>query len=473
MFARASRRLRRRSTTAPSSWVTGVLATLSVLLSVSPPRTASAEINVWTSNGPAGASISALAIDPLAPSTLYAATTTGVFAMQPAAFTVDSIVDADDATPGDGVCATADGVCTLRAAVDESNALPDGSLIAAPAGTYLLTRGVLAINIGVTLRGAGASHTRIDGGGLSQVFSVGQVAADISDVTIQNGRGGADPVGGIENNGHSTLTNVTISGNVGLGGGIANYGALTLTNSTVSGNTGLLNENISGGGIANYGTLALANGTVSGNVGGGGIANFGGTLTITNSTVSNNLDEGGIFNFFGGTLTLRNTIVGDNADENCVGAIISQGHNLDSGASCGFSAVGDLSNTDPNLGPLQDNGGPTFTHALLPGSSAIDAGDDAVTGPPLNLTTDQRGQPRRAGLHVDIGAVESSATSCVGDCDMNGEVTVDELVRGVSIALGNLPLSRCFSVDSNGNHNVTVDELVAAVNDALNGCGRG
>jgi hypothetical protein len=68
----------------------------------------------------------------------------------------------------------------------------------------------------------------------------------------------------------------------------------------------------------------------------------------------------------------------------------------------------DLINTDPKLGPLQDNGGPTSTHALLPTSPAIDAGDDSVLGDPYNLTTDQRGPgfPRKACAHVDIGAYE-------------------------------------------------------------------
>jgi Calx-beta domain len=61
---------------------------------------------------------------------------------------------------------------------------------------------------------------------------------------------------------------------------------------------------------------------------------------------------------------------------------------------------------NPRLGALRANGGPTLTMAWLCGSPAIDAGDDTITGPPLNLTTDQRGRPRPAGAHVDIGAFE-------------------------------------------------------------------
>jgi hypothetical protein len=73
---------------------------------------------------------------------------------------------------------------------------------------------------------------------------------------------------------------------------------------------------------------------------------------------------------------------------------------------------------NPKLGPLQNNGGPTFSQALLSGSPAIDAGDDSVLGPPLTLTTDQRGPgfPRKSGLHVDIGAFEAPPfDSCLKD----------------------------------------------------------
>ena len=83
------------------------------------------------------------------------------------------------------------------------------------------------------------------------------------------------------------------------------------------------------------------------------------------------------------------------------GNITSLGHNLDSDGSCELSGTGDLSSTDPLLGPLQDNGGPTFTHALLPGSPAIDAADDTAAP-----ATDQRGIRRPQGRAGDIGAYE-------------------------------------------------------------------
>ena len=91
--------------------------------------------------------------------------------------------------------------------------------------------------------------------------------------------------------------------------------------------------------------------------------------------------------------------------------VTSLGHNLDSDGTCGLNGPEDLSNVvDPILGPLADNGGPTLTIALLPGSPAIDAGDDSVLGAPHNLATYQRGPsfPRLQGTHVDIGAYEAA-----------------------------------------------------------------
>jgi hypothetical protein len=82
------------------------------------------------------------------------------------------------------------------------------------------------------------------------------------------------------------------------------------------------------------------------------------------------------------------------------GTIVSNGHNLDGDGTCGLGEPTDLPGTDPLLGPLADNGGPSETHALLPGSPAIDA------GPPTCEATDQRGVPRPQEAACDIGAYE-------------------------------------------------------------------
>jgi hypothetical protein len=188
----------------------------------------------------------------------------------------------------------------------------------------------------------------------------------------------------------------------------------------LSGNTSMSGA----GGIANGGgaTANISNTTISGNVNsgfqGGGIINDG-TLTLSNSTVAGNSADGrggGIHEGSLGSLNVINTIIANNAGGNCSifsGSFVSLGHNLSNDTSCPLSASGDLVNTDPQLGPLQDNGGPTLTHALQPGSPAIDAipvgaCTDKYGNP---ITTDQRGVVRPQGSACDIGAFETESAT--------------------------------------------------------------
>ncbi len=362
-----------------------------------------------------------------------------------ATFTVNSTADAVDAAPGNGACATAGGVCTLRAAIQEANALAGADTITLPAGTYTLTiagagedasaTGDLDITGGLTINGAGAGTTIVDGGALDRVFHViGAITVQMTAVTVRNGSAigvalGANG-GGILSNDSGTLTlnSSTISGNTAAryGGGIWNVGILTLNSSSVSGNTaasdgggiyhggGILTLNSStvsgnsgaggsGGGIYSQATMTITNSTISGNTSfSGGIFNQG-ALTLNSSTVSGNGGYG-IDNRFG-SATLKNTIVANSAGGNCLGTMTSGGHNLSSDATCAFGGAGDLNSTNPLLGPLALNPpGSTETHALLAGSPAIDAGDNA--GCPA---TDQRGVPRPQGAKCDIGAYEVGA----------------------------------------------------------------
>src|SRR5205814_359380 len=136
--------------------------------------------------------------------------------------------------------------------------------------------------------------------------------------------------------------------------------------------------------------------------------------TINNSTISGNSAQsggGGIYNN-SSSLQIRNTILktgasGENIFNDLFGTVTSLGYNLSSdNASAFLNATGDQNNIDPMLGPLQNNGGPTFTHALLTGSPAINAGNPAFTPPPVY---DQRGPgfPRVLNCRIDIGSFEA------------------------------------------------------------------
>jgi hypothetical protein len=189
---------------------------------------------------------------------------------------------------------------------------------------------------------------------------------------------------------------------------------MTINRSTISGNR---SSGGFGGGIANFGTMTISNSTISGNKAafGGGVENDG-LAIINNTTISNNKSKGknsggGLAND-GFTVILRNSIVANNhAGGDCYGGPISRGYNLSSDKTCNFFGHGDRNNTDPKLGPLRNNGGPTQTHALLQGSPAIDAGNPkgCTDGHGHLLKTDQRGKPRpdkedKSGC--DMGAYE-------------------------------------------------------------------
>jgi hypothetical protein len=202
------------------------------------------------------------------------------------------------------------------------------------------------------------------------------------------------------------VSNLTIAGGFAAdaGGGIYNAGTLTLSNSTVTDNFSLG----AGAGVFNAGTLTLVNSTVHGNAAaqGAGVYNAG-ILNVVSSTIAGNTANnqgGGLYN--AGALAIRNTIVAQNlgygGGADVYGFLDSGGHNLigSSAGGQGYQPT-DLLDVDPLLGPLRDNGGPTPTRALLPGSPAIDAGDGA--GAPA---TDQRGRSRISGAALDIGAFE-------------------------------------------------------------------
>ena len=338
-----------------------------------------------------------------------------------------------------------DGPGSLRQALIDAN---DGDTIDATgvSGVITLATGELLVEKSVTINAAGADVLAVDGNASSRVFHIGSgERVTISGLTIRNGHddtigGGIEneagatltitnstltsssagsvgnPAvqgGGIRNLGTLTILNTTVSANAaggtsGVGGGIYNGGTVTILNSTVSANTAS-----AGGGLQNDGPATITNSTFSGNaaLAYGGACFNGGTLHMTNSTLSGNSANigGGILVF--GPLQIGTTILNKGDSGGTIGSfgevtVISLGYNLSSdGAGGHLTGAGDQINTDPVLGPLQHNGGPTFTHALLAGSPAIDAGDPNFTPPPRH---DQRGRGFARVVHgrIDIGSFE-------------------------------------------------------------------
>jgi hypothetical protein len=291
------------------------------------------------------------------------------------------------------------------------------------------------------IRGPDASELTVRRANIMGLFRVLTVNAGaeitLSGLTIANGvTPGIEFGGGILNSGKLTVLRSAVSGNSGhTGGGIRNNSGaqLTVRASTVSGNTA---RQPSGGGeggagISNaQGTATIVSSTVSGNTTagrGGGIINSvqsapnASTLTITNSTIAANTGSGAsLYNSSNGgtaTLTFRSTVLSETqeGEDNCASAgaapiASSTGYSLATDNSCILNATADQPSTNPNLGPLADNGGSTRTMALPLTSPAVDKG--IADG----LTTDQRGLTRPidfpdipnapGGDGTDIGAFE-------------------------------------------------------------------
>ena len=247
-----------------------------------------------------------------------------------ATFNVNSTADANNVNPGNGVCETGagNGICTLRAAIQESNAsaaFPPDQIIL-PAGTYVLTGGLLQITTSLSIVGGGASSTIINGNNVSSIFLISNPGTDpivnISGVTITNGNSGIDFGAGFRVTADSSLSlanSIVSANNSSVGGvGITNEGFLTVFRSAIRDNVidggggGLTGT---GAGILNTNVANIVESTVSGNVGirGGGISNSG-NLDITNSTISGNSASmgGGIRNISGGVVNIAFSTITDN-----------------------------------------------------------------------------------------------------------------------------------------------------------------
>jgi CSLREA domain-containing protein len=360
-------------------------------------------------------------------------------------------------------------------------------------GGILNVNGTLTVSNCIVSRNTAASAVGISfGGGISNFAATLTVTnSTLSGNSAGGSSGSGGGIGGFNSN--VTVTNSTLDGNSATTGGGISGGAVLISNSTISNNIAsgdgggisggvvllshsTISNNIAsgkGGGIANGGVaITLRDSTLSGNsasTGGGiydeGTGNNQANVTVSNCTLSGNSasNGGGVFiegiNGDTAAVSLDNTIIA--STNNLPGAnlvnggpntrIISEGYNLSSDNGGGFlTAVGDQINTNPQLGPLQDNGGPTATMALLPGSPALDKGKN------FGVTTDQRGLPRpvdipsipnaSGGDGSDIGAVEMDPTQTGptfvvtttadhddGVCDL-GDCTLREAINVANIA---------------------------------------
>jgi hypothetical protein len=359
---------------------------------------------------------------------------------------VDSAQDGHDRNAGDGIC---DGspngdpaFCTLRAAVEEANALDgdDDITIDVFGGIQLslANGGAIEIDSNVTITGFGASSTIAfqetpETGSGDRVFDIAAGAkVTIEGLGISNGQahsGNGFFGGNIRSSGTLTIRNSEIANGSGdSAGGVANVGgSLTIERSTLQGNTAPTSPGAGGdaGAILNFGTettpatLVVESSTISENSArlAGGVFSYnhpGNSVTIRNSTIAFN--DSGDRGFGGGlaigtgSATVRNSIVAQNTsqspdNQNCSvdvsASLESDGYNLENGTDCGFTQTTDAQDKDPLLESLSFNGGETQTIALQTGSPAIDTGD------PECPAEDQRFEPRPNGAGCDKGAFEA------------------------------------------------------------------
>jgi hypothetical protein len=344
-----------------------------------------------------------------------------------AAFAVNGTYDAVDVFPGDGKCTDAAGNCTLRAAIQEANALPGWDDVKVPGGTYPLTligpgedagaTGDLDVHSELGLYGDGPRRTVVDGQQSDRVFDLRSASVAMTGFGIRNGvatEGGG--LRALSSKLHlrwaalSTNSAPSSGLTLGAGGGIYASGA-SLTLSGVSLFANRASE--MGGGVyvgapasAAAVPASLDNVTISGNSArrGGGLFSHTVPTTLRNDTIASNSSSLG-----GGIYWLKiqprafNTTVSYNSGQDCANVVVSAAHNNDTDKTCGFFAAGDLPGVDPRLGPLTYLGVvlPNWVRTLLAGSPLRDAGDPATC-----LGTDEVGQARPLGAVCDIGAYE-------------------------------------------------------------------
>jgi CSLREA domain-containing protein len=218
-------------------------------------------------------------------------------------FDVDTTIDAHDASPGDGVCRARKNVCSLRAAIEEANALGGRQWVHTPTGTYTLSLGTINVTDQVTVRGESANGVHIDGGGW-RAFWIEALRSDFDELTIAGAHGeGGGGAFYVARGAELKLLDVVVTGNTANGGpgaGLRNDGTTTVLRSRFSDNDnsfdGICGGGVTarGGAIGNIGTLRMYRSSITDNraIRGGGLANTG-LAVISNTTFSGNLSRGG------------------------------------------------------------------------------------------------------------------------------------------------------------------------------------
>ena len=258
-------------------------------------------------------------------------------------FFVNNFDDTFDTNLGNGAAIDSAGKTSLRAAIQEANALPGHDIIVVPSGTFTTTRvglnddaaifGDLDITSEITIRGAGAGLTILDGNDLDRVLDVTATGTlNLSQVTVRNGT--AVNSGGLQNRGTLNISDAIIEDNVvsgatnSVGGGIGNtLGTLTLDNVIVRGNTASIN----GGGLYNSsGTVTISNSTFENNSAsgdGGGLSVFNGSLSFVDGTISNNVAgvDGGGLSVENAAVTVSGSTINNNTATEDGGGINSFG----------------------------------------------------------------------------------------------------------------------------------------------------
>jgi Tol biopolymer transport system component len=321
----------------------------------------------------------------------------GVLNQDGSTLTLSDCMIEDNSSPPTGAIRNLNGTITLNRTTIRNN-LDSAGIDNFYGGTITLNQSTVTgngrsgiVNLSsITLNSSVVSN--------NQGFGIENNAGTVllHDSSVEFNRGGVSNFTGVLNVDGSTIRGNFINGGIYNASGNGRIGMTTLLNSTISGNDGR--------GVYNSGQLVVNNSTITGNTAsfgkGGGIfleSNPGFTsLTLQNSILAGNVGQNGVPDCGGGFETYP-----------------SAGHNLIGNLQgCPIvPAASDLLNIDPGLGPLQDNGGPTLTHALLPGSPAIDSANPAPPGSEEGACEriDQRGIRRPQERACDIGAFEVAA----------------------------------------------------------------